>query len=175
MVADVIFLTGAPGVGKSTLGRLLAETYDKALFIDLDEIRDWVVSGLSQPSQGWSDETTKQFDLAHVAAGKMAHIYSQAGFAVVVAHCSNPDSFERFKEHCPHARVVCLVADLETNLHRNATRTNKNFDPKDIAFFVHDLAPSLHKGFAEQGHPVLDTSGQNTAQSLASLRAVLAE
>ena len=173
MPADIIFLTGAPGVGKSTLGRLLAETYAKALFIDLDDFREQVVSGLSQPSTGWSEETTLQFDLAHMAAGQTAKLYSESGFAVVVAHCSNLAMFELFRSQCPHAQPVCLVADLPTNLERNNFRTNKNFDPKDIAFFVHDLAPTLFKAYSEAGHPVLDTSGQTIDASLQALQDLL--
>jgi shikimate kinase len=37
----VVFLTGAPGVGKSTVGRLLADRLERAFFLDLDAFRTW--------------------------------------------------------------------------------------------------------------------------------------
>ncbi len=162
----VFFLTGAPGVGKSTVGRLLADRFERAFFLDLDAFRTLVVKGLSQPSAGWSEETTRQFDLAHRAAGQIAKLYSEAGFAVVVAHCSNPEMVALFLEACPHARVVCLRASLEVNLARNNTRTNKSFDPRDIEFFVHELWESLPVRFAEAGFLALDTTHQTPQQSM---------
>lgn len=46
----VVFLTGAPGVGKSTIGRALAECSERSFFLDLDAFRANVVRGLAQPS-----------------------------------------------------------------------------------------------------------------------------
>lgn len=50
-----MFVTGAPGVGKSTVGRALAERFERAFFLDLDAFRANVVRGLAQPSAGWSE------------------------------------------------------------------------------------------------------------------------
>lgn len=165
-VGPVVFLTGAPGVGKSTVGRMLADRFERAFFLDLDAFRTLVVKGLSQPSAGWSEETTRQFDLAHRAAGQIASLYSEAGFAVVVAHCSNPEMVALFLEACPHARVVCLRAELDVNVSRNNTRTHKSFDPRDIEFFVHDMWESLPARFERAGFLVLDTTRQTPEQSV---------
>ncbi len=171
--APVIFLTGAPGVGKSTVGRMLADQFEKAFFLDLDVLRENVVKGIAHPSAGWSDETTVQFLLAHQAAGQIAQLYAAAGFAVVVAHCSSVEHFEHFHQECPSAKLVCLYADLETNIERNNSRTNKSFDPRDIEFFVHDLCPTMHLKFALADYNVLDTTSDTPELSIDRIRVLL--
>ncbi len=163
--APVIFLTGAPGVGKSTVARALAERFDRSFLIDLDSLRASVIRGLSQPSAGWSDETTLQFDLAHQAAGKLARLYSEAGFAVIVAHCSAVEHVAKFEGECPGAAVICLHADLATNVKRNNTRSNKSFDPTDIEFFVFELAPSMHVKFLKAGYRALDSTSRTVCET----------
>lgn len=153
---------------------MLADRFDRAFFLDLDAFRTLVVKGLSQPSAGWSDETTRQFDLAHRAAGQIAALYSEAGFAVVVAHCSNPEMVAQFLDACPSGRVVCLRAELEVNVSRNNTRTHKSFDPRDIEFFVHELWESLPIRFQEAGFLVLDTTDLTPEQTVGSVAALLA-
>ncbi|MCW5940854.1 MAG: AAA family ATPase [Fimbriimonadaceae bacterium] len=170
----VIFLTGAPGVGKNTAGRALADRFERAVFLDLDAFRANVVKGVAQPSAGWSEETTRQFNLAHVAAGRVAKLYSDAGFAVVIAHCSNVDMVTLFLSEFPEAKVVCLRADLDTNRERNNTRTNKSFDPREIEYLVVELGKVLPDAFAQAGYPVLDTTRQTVAETLSALVNMLA-
>lgn len=152
----IFFITGAPGAGKSSTAAALAARFEKAFRIDLDYFRQYVVSGLRQPSQGYDEECHRQFCLAHSAAGKCAKTYSDAGFAVVVEHCSFPDTVSLFVQEAGPTTVVCLKCRLERNLERNLLRTDKSFDPKDIEHFVHTLNPVIYPQFASRGLPVLD-------------------
>ncbi len=151
----IFFLTGAPGVGKSTTATELAARFERAFRIDLDYFRQYVVSGLRQPTQGYDEECHRQFCLAHIAAGKCAKTYSDAGFAVIVEHCSFPDTIKLFVEEAGPTTVVCLTCDLPTNLSRNLMRTDKSFDPMGIEHFVHKINPLIWPEFAERGLPVV--------------------
>ncbi len=173
--AKVLFLTGAPGVGKSTAGRALADRFEKAYFLDLDAFRENVVKGICHPSAGWTEETTGQFLLAHRAAGKVAYLYSEAGFCVVIAHCSSVEHVQAFLEECPTGHVTCLFADLETNVLRNNTRKNKEFDPRDIEFFVHELWSAMPQRFEEAGFSILETSLHSIQETADLLFAELAD
>lgn len=166
-MSPIFFISGAPGVGKSTTAQHLAARFDKAFRIDLDYFRQYVVKGLVQPSEGeWTDEHTLQFNLAHIAAGKCAQTYAEAGFAVVVEHCSNPDTVALFVKEAPSATVVCLRTDLQTNLERNLTRTNKSFDPKDIEHFVYGLNEWIPNQFRERGLLVLENTNLDVDQAV---------
>jgi len=152
----IFFLSGAPGVGKSSTAAALSARFEKAFRIDLDYFRQYVVSGIVHPGRGDDEECHRQFCLAHEAAGKCARIYSDAGFTVVVEHCSFPDTVERFVREAGPSTVVCLRCALETNLGRNLLRTNKSFYPKDIEHFVHELNGAIWPAFLERGWNVLE-------------------
>lgn len=162
----IFFLTGAPGVGKSSTAVALAARFEKAFQIDLDYFRQYVVSGLRQPTQGYDEECHRQFCLAHEAAGKCAKTYSDAGFAVVIEHCSFPDTIKLFVQEAGPTTVVCLTCGLGPNLQRNLLRTNKSFDPKDIEHFVETLNPLMAHEFSSRGLPVLDNENLEIEESV---------
>ena len=153
----IFFLTGAPGVGKSTTANALANRFRKAIRFDVDYFRALVISGLKQPTSGWDEETELQFRLAHQAVGAIAKTYSDAGFAVVAEHCSSNDMVQEFLAYSEGGIVVCLKSTMDTNLARNLMRTEKSFDPKDIEHFVVSMGDSLYREF-EGKFTVLDTT-----------------
>ena len=154
----IFFLTGAPGVGKSTTARALARHFEKSIHFDIDYFRSLVVKGMCQPNEGWNDEIAGQFHLAHKAVGKAAKTYSDAGFSVVAEHCSFPNDLNTFLEHAGSGVVVCLKSTMETNLARNLMRTDKSFDPIDIEHFVLSKGDSLHLELEKAGFTVLDNT-----------------
>jgi hypothetical protein len=78
----------------------------------------------------WTDETERQFQIAEAAACDIARRYHDAGFAVAIDHCRNPKRLDDVIAASGLAMVkVLLMPDLETNLLRSHTRTNKSFDP----------------------------------------------
>lgn len=174
MKGQIVFLTGVPGVGKTTVGQLLAERRAKAVFVDLDSVRSFVVSGLRQPSQGWDEEVEHQFLLAHKAAAAMATLYAEGGFDVFIAHCSGASHLLAFREGAPDAVLIYLSCEIRENVERNNNRMNKSFDPRDIEFFVHQLAPSMRREVAPRCHWSLDTTGQSEEQTVDAVDAFLA-
>ena len=162
----IFFITGAPGVGKSTVARALAQHFERSILFDIDYFRSLVVKGLRQPTSGWDEETAAQFRLAHEAIGKVAKTYSEAGFAVIAEHCSFPDNVGTFLEQAGPAVVVCLKSDMETNLARNLMRTNKSFDPKDIEHFVLKMGDSLFLEHQKAGFPVIDNTNLTVEEAI---------
>ena len=163
---QIFFISGAPGVGKSTTARALANHFEKSILFDIDYFRSLVVKGLKQPTSGWDEETELQFRLAHQAVGSVAKIYSDAGFTVVAEHCSSPDMVQEFLDFSKGGIVVCLKAALQTNLARNLTRTNKSFDPKDIEHFVLSLGESLWLEFESKCMTVIDNTNLQVNEAI---------
>lgn len=156
--APIFFLSGAPGVGKSTTGRALASRFKKSILFDIDYFRALVVKGLKHPTGGWDEDVETQFRLSHQSVGAIAKTYSEGGFAVIAEHCSSYDMIQDFLDYSEGGIVVCLKSTMETNLARNLMRTNKSFDPKDIEHFVLSMGDSLYLDFAKRNMTVLDNT-----------------
>lgn len=156
----IFFLTGPPGVGKSTLAKALAQRFDKGVHIDIDHIRLSVVKGIALPAPGiWTEEHTLQFNLAHIAAAHQACAYADKGFAVIAEHCSHTQYIQTFVEIAPTTKVISLTADLTDNQERNALRTSTSFDYPSLAFVIEMLNESMRLEHADAGYPIVNTTG----------------
>jgi len=144
-MGPVFVLTGAPGVGKSTVARALAARFERAFVIPMDDLREWVVAGREDPGPNWNEETTRQFDLAYAATADLADRYSRAGFAVIIEHVVFPAEEEKLRAKLGDRdyRTVMLDCQAATNHHRNQTRTGKHMNPHDLTPLIDHVRSGL--------------------------------
>lgn len=115
-----LILSGGPAVGKSTCGRLLAESRARAAFIDVDDIRQLVVSGAATLWSGSEGES--QHILAARNTAALARNLLAAGFDVVAADVLSQDSLLAYRDDLPECLVVHLAISFDHALRRAATR-----------------------------------------------------
>ena len=173
MAGRVFIIAGAPGAGKSTVAEALLQSFPFGFHINVDGVREMVVSGLASPLE-WGDETERQFDLAFRAAAKLARIYSDADFAVAVEAVMDPQYVVGdFVEPLGADRVVLisLAPSLDVLLDRNRNRTNKSFDTSILEMSIREV----HREAATAdwtGWHVIDSSDQTVSETVESILAV---
>jgi chloramphenicol 3-O-phosphotransferase len=130
--APIFLITGTPGSGKSSVARALLQRFEFGLHLPVDDVREFVVSGIAHPVPVVTEETNRQFRLARESMALTATIYAKNGFAVVIDDVISSEdvssifkpAFDEFDFH-----KIFLQPRLEVALERNRTRTSKNFDP----------------------------------------------
>jgi protein tyrosine phosphatase (PTP) superfamily phosphohydrolase (DUF442 family)/predicted kinase len=166
--SPLFLITGAPGVGKSVTAAALMRRFPFGLHIPVDELREWVVSGISQPVPEFTAETGRQFRLARGAAAQVAAIYADAGFAVAIDDVIHePDAAACIVVALRTVHKILLQPTLEIALARNADRTNKGFDTAVLA----DAIRGNHRSLGEQnradlGWTLIDNGALDVEQTV---------
>jgi chloramphenicol 3-O-phosphotransferase len=159
--APVFLLTGTPGSGKSSVSRVLLQTFEFGLHLPVDDLREFVVSGIAHPIPGTS-ETARQFRLARAAAVNSAKLYARQGFAVVIDDVIFPDDAAPLEaELAAEFRVhkILLRPRLEVALERNATRDNKYFETSVLVPVIRELYQNMNpEAYRSAGWHLIDSS-----------------
>jgi hypothetical protein len=141
------------------------------LHLPIDNLREFVVSGISHPVPLPTPETSRQFRLARISALQTAKLYAQEGFAVVIDDVIFPHDATQletafltgFKLH-----KILLRPRLEVALERNATRSNKNFDTSFLEPVIRDLYANMNpEEYTNAGWKVIDSSDLSLESSAA--------
>jgi len=166
----VFFITGTPGAGKTSVAQALVRRFPFGLHIPVDDLREWVVSGIAHPVPTWTDETSRQFGLARQAATRTARLYADAGFAVAIDDVIRPpEAEELIVTHLSGYMVdkILLHPAVDVVLARNAQRTTKDFNTSTLA----QVIPGIHRSIAEDrfdetGWLIVDNTGMSLDQTV---------
>ena len=164
----IVFITGMSGSGKSTVGRLLARRFDKCLFVQVDEVREKVVSGYARPEDGvFGEAAVEQFRLARAAVTDMARLYAEAGFDVVIDDVCVPFDFgehyaDLFDAEDVHRVLLYPSASVVTE---RIERRGGPLEHIEYVPMIYDFLESMPK----DGWIVLDSSGWTAERTVDSI------
>jgi thymidylate kinase len=175
--SPIFMINGPPGAGKTTVATRLLQRFALGLHIPVDDLREWVVSGIAHPVPQWTDETTRQFQLARQSAVHTALLYNSARFAVVIddlvfAAEAETNYVEPLRTHILHK--ILLLPDVDVALARNKQRQNKQFDTASLVETIRALRQSMaEQPFTDLGWLTLDNSRMTIDETVdAILRSV---
>ncbi|WP_020141759.1 AAA family ATPase [Terracoccus sp. 273MFTsu3.1] len=160
----VLVLTGPPAVGKSTTARTVAESRQRCAVIDVDDVRQLVVSGGAAPWDG--EEGRRQQRLGVRNACALAGRMAAAGFDVVVADVLTAETLGLYRALVPDCVVVRLSVPLDEAWRRAATRTVWLTDEEFVA--LHEADTDAHLAVDH----VLDGSGLDLEAQTAAVAAL---
>ena len=159
----IVFITGAAGSGKSTVGRLVAQHFPKCLLIQVDQLREMMVKGFAPPEGGWTEEMIQQFQRARSTATYMAELYASQGVDVVIDDVCAPSSFvEQYEALFKNPRVRRIL--LFPKVHALIERMKERAGPYDDILV--EYVPEMYKyleAMPKDGWVVLD-SGEWTIE-----------
>ena len=98
-VRPPLLLTGGPAVGKSSTAGLLARSRPRAAVIDVDDVRQLVVSGGAAPWEG--DEGRRQQHVGVENACCLARRFIDHAIEVIVADVVTPETLMLYRRSLP--------------------------------------------------------------------------
>ena len=156
-------MTGPSAAGKTTVGRLLAERFDRAAFVEGDAFRRSIVRGRAEMTPEPSPEALRQLRLRYRLAAAAADAYAAEGFAVVaedvIAGPLLEEALGLIRSRPLH--LVVLTPSAEALGARDAARGHTGYDRFSVE--------QLHRAFVEETPRVglwLDTSDETPEETV---------
>lgn len=129
---DVIIIRGAPGAGKTELGKALAKHYPRGAKVEVDALRKMVIG------VNWTDQA-EHIKLLGLAAGTVADFWRLGFRPVIVIDTFSGDKvdgfLDRLSQTCPalNIRLYALYISEEVLAQRLASRHDGLFKNLAIA------------------------------------------
>ncbi len=143
-------ITGISAAGKSTVGELLAQRFERAVHVKGDIFRRMVVSGRVHMRPGAPPEAELQLDLRYRLGAATADVYFDAGFTVVVQDIVMGPALatyvERIRSRPLH--VVVLTPRTDVVAERERLRAKTAYQPDgptvdDLDAHIRDETPRI--------------------------------
>lgn len=170
MATGLVVLFGGPaGAGKTTLAAAWCATRERAVHIELDDVRGLIVAGRADPQRPEDPRQREQYSLAVAACCALAGVFADGGYDVAVGDVLEPEPFEsdwRPRLGTLDWRLVVIVPGLDETLARSGGRAKRVLERHSIAQHGASL------GWPEEIR--LDTTGLTIGESLALVQARLA-
>ncbi|MDV4151313.1 AAA family ATPase [Clostridium sp. AL.422] len=120
----IYIITGIMASGKSTIAQMLAEQFDKGVHIRGDIFRKMIVNGKIDMTPNYSKDALEQLILRYNIAAKVADMYYDAGFSVVMQDTylakELPSFFLQFQSKPIY--FITLNPSIETVIEREEKR-----------------------------------------------------
>lgn len=171
--AFVLLLTGPAGAGKSAAARAWASMQPGYVaHIELDNVRDQIVTRFADPRDGWNAEADRQYAIARQNCADMARRYIGEGILCVVDDAIFPlwdrVNYEGWRQalgDVPHVLIALMPSFAAVEV-RNAQRSGNRLLAPDMLHTIY----SMMEPWRDQSEvPVLDTSTltiEGTAQAI---------
>jgi dephospho-CoA kinase len=133
---ELIVVTGPPGAGKSTVARVLTETFSPSALVTGDDFFGFVRAGWIEP---WLPEAGRQNEVVLTAAAAAAGHLASGGYTVVYDGVVGPWFLPLFAAATGLAELgyVVLLPTEELCVTRVSTRSGHGFTDTDAAREMH--------------------------------------
>ena len=93
MAGKIVLIGGPAGAGKSRLAAAWCATRERAVHIELDDVRNRIVAGFADPQSG-EPAVGEQYALCVEACVREAATFASAGYDVAIDDVLEPEAFE---------------------------------------------------------------------------------
>lgn len=172
----IVLLTGPPGGGKSTVGRLVAAAFERSVHIEADVVRESIVGGFIPPSpEMFGDEGIEQIALQREIVILWALRKVQAGYVPIIDDAPIPPDGHFEQQYAPllslpSTRPIILRADADVVRSRIRSRGGQ-FD--EILVSVVDQALDGLDDLDHELWHTIDSTNLTVEESAASIVAHL--
>jgi thymidylate kinase len=170
MKNQVIILTGPPGAGKSTIGKILASKLEKSAIVSADDMRDMVKNGRAEVcGKGWEE----QLLLGEKNAVCLTRNFYESGFNVILDDVLLNSKFEFYYKNLNNCnlKIFLLMPNKEVLAKRDLERGECAM--KERSTFLHDKFSEFVK--KEKRFIVIDSSKQTKEETAEEIMKIIAE
>jgi predicted kinase len=171
--ASVLLVAGPPGAGKSTVGRLVAERFQRAVYVESDWFWTTIVRGAVAP---WLPEADAQNQVVLRACAAAAAAFARGGYPVVMSGIFGPWFLDLVAAECATDEVelhyVILRPRLEVARERALSRVPLTADAAPLREEgpIRQLWDQFQNLGPREGH-VIDNSDEDPGRTAAAVGA----